>query len=659
MSWEVRTMRSGTSFFNGTLYRKAFFRFWPIWALYGTMWLLILPLRFLAEAMRGSVRSDQSTLEYLQQIARDIPSALPFGVTAAAVAGVVCAMAVFAYLYSSRSACMMHALPARREALFVSHYLAGLSFLLLPHLAVYALTLAVEASLGCLALGPLTTWLLVQSGVCLFFYSFAVFCAMFTGNLVALPVFYGILNFLVMLVTSLVVTVCRQFLYGFYNFPSALYAAAEWLTPALNLYRAVVPTYTTDAVLVYSPETVGIYAAAGVVLAAAALLVYRARHIESAKDVVAVKLVRPVFKYGFAFCTGLTGGMATAAILLQESGAGLTFWVVVWGIIGYFAAEMLLKKSFRVLKAWKGGAALGAVLLLLCLSVNLDWYGFESRVPAAGQVESVDIYGLDSAPYDGAHGSLTLTDPEDIQLVTQLHQMAIQAEPETDASANAAGADSYLYLYLTYHLADGTTLRRYYDSLPLYEEDLNTEGTLTALANQFLSDQDNVAQMYGFEEMEEGRLVEAYLVSVWNTGTQAYEDVYIDGSAQELWDAMKQDFEEGTIGVRYLLENSQERLDNTCVTDLCFSVEVPLPPEPGDREASQTDTVVFTITLTPNASHTLDLLRELGALDDAHVAPTYGEYLSDTETIYDGYRNPDGSIPEDILYDAPNTRTVS
>ena len=104
MSWEVRTMRSGTSFFNGTLFRKAFFRFWPIWALYGTMWLLILPLRFLAEAMRGSVRSDQSTLEYLQQIARDIPSALPFGVTAAAVAGVVCAMAVFAYLYSSRSA---------------------------------------------------------------------------------------------------------------------------------------------------------------------------------------------------------------------------------------------------------------------------------------------------------------------------------------------------------------------------------------------------------------------------------------------------------------------------------------------------------------------------------------------------------------------------
>ena len=243
MSWEVRTMRSGTSFFNGTLYRKAFFRFWPIWALYGTMWLLILPLRFLAEAMRGSVRSDLTDTEYLLQMAKDIPDMLSFGVLTALVAGVVCAMAVFSYLYSSRSACMMHALPARREALFVSHYLAGLSFLLLPHLAVYALTVAVEAALGCLELVPLTTWLLTQSGVCLFFYSFAVFCAMFTGNLVALPVFYGILNFLATILVRLVETVCSTFLYGFEQFPSQVWDARAWLTPVRNLTTAVSPEY--------------------------------------------------------------------------------------------------------------------------------------------------------------------------------------------------------------------------------------------------------------------------------------------------------------------------------------------------------------------------------------------------------------------------------
>ena len=244
----------------------------------------------------------------------------------------------------------------------------------------------------------------------------------------------------------------------------------------------------------------------------------------------------------------------------------------------------------------------------------------------------MDIYGLDSAPYDGAHGSLTLTDPEDIQLVTQLHQMAIQAEPETDASANAAGADSYLYLYLTYHLADGTTLRRDYDSLPLYEEDLNTEGTLTALANQFLSDQDNVAQMYGFEEMEEGRLVEAYLVSVWNTGTQAYEDVYIDGSAQELWDAMKQDFEEGTIGVRYPIPD-QERWDNTYQTDLCFTFEL---PRSSPDFAESTYSSDLTVTLTPNAQHTLAWLEQYGGLNTQYYLIAHASSQVELPATQDG-----------------------
>ena len=42
MSWEVRTMRSATSYFNFTLLRKNFARFWPIWSLYGLFWLAVM-----------------------------------------------------------------------------------------------------------------------------------------------------------------------------------------------------------------------------------------------------------------------------------------------------------------------------------------------------------------------------------------------------------------------------------------------------------------------------------------------------------------------------------------------------------------------------------------------------------------------------------------
>ena len=168
---------------------------------------------------------------------------------------------------------------------------------------------------------------------------------MFTGHLVALPLFYGVLNVLVYVVINLVEGVCYEFLYGFRRFPETLWDAVIWLTPAGRLMEGARVWYEAQGPRLEDPAAVAIYGAAGVALAVAALLVYRTRHIESAGDVVAVRIVRPVFRYGFAFCAGLTGGVWSAALLSQDSPAALTFWVVLWGVIGCFAAEMLLKKS--------------------------------------------------------------------------------------------------------------------------------------------------------------------------------------------------------------------------------------------------------------------------------------------------------------------------
>ena len=96
MSWEVRTMRSGTSFFNPALVRNTVRRFWPIWALYTAGWTLVLPLRLWADAMRWKGSSTQAELaERLQNAAGQIPYLLEVGVVLAAVMGLVCAMAVF------------------------------------------------------------------------------------------------------------------------------------------------------------------------------------------------------------------------------------------------------------------------------------------------------------------------------------------------------------------------------------------------------------------------------------------------------------------------------------------------------------------------------------------------------------------------------------
>ena len=70
MKWEVRTMRSGTSFFDLTIYRKTVNRFWPLWAVNLVIWLFILPfngLVTLADYIDGG-RTGNSMLRFARNV---------------------------------------------------------------------------------------------------------------------------------------------------------------------------------------------------------------------------------------------------------------------------------------------------------------------------------------------------------------------------------------------------------------------------------------------------------------------------------------------------------------------------------------------------------------------------------------------------------------
>ena len=151
MNWEVRTMRSATSYFNGALYRKTLARFWPLWVGYGVIWLFFIPLNMLNTYFSRYMNRDPQQRLLIRAV--NLPEMATFGLYLAAFFAILCAMAVFGYLYNSRSSCWFHALPTRREALFTTQYLAGLSFLLLPQGAVAVLTAMIE-----MAFLPMAHW---------------------------------------------------------------------------------------------------------------------------------------------------------------------------------------------------------------------------------------------------------------------------------------------------------------------------------------------------------------------------------------------------------------------------------------------------------------------------------------------------------------------
>lgn len=628
-------MRSGTSFFNSTLYRKTMLRFWPLWAAYGLMWLYLVPFNLLNNyfSMRGASVSSVELANRLVEYARDIPNTLKFGVFVACGYGVLCAMAVFGYLYNNRSACMMHALPLRRETLFGTQYLAGLSFALLPNLVVAGITLAVELPLVAqkcwgTSLASLGIWLLVQSGVSLFFFSFASFCAMFTGHILALPVFYGILNMLAYAIYTLITGVLSDFFFGFALHSGRGSALAQILTPLWPLTEAVEwdpvqetvngITATTGEWRLLNPGVVAAYAAAGVVLAVLALLVYRQRQVESAGDVVSVRLVRPIFLYGVAFCSGLCFGVYTVAFFGWRNRLPLAVCVVVWAVVGYFVARMLLCKSFRVLKYWKGAAVSFVAMTVLCVACLTDVMGITAWVPQVDEVASITAvdYRI-SYPYDSGNSTqVNVTDREQIAQIVALHQAIVDHRDTVDTSSSRyQGGEEYTRLDVEYVLTDGRTERRSYFDIPICAEDLNTEGTVTWALNQIAQNRDAVEDMYDFDRFEEYRLVEAYLdragTQSGQTETDTNEPFYLEGASnaqlKELWQAVRADFDAGAIGVRYLFDD-QQRQENTYVTDLVFVFEVPSRNSVSDAmESYSTD---LRITLTPNAENTLAWLTQ-------------------------------------------------
>jgi ABC-2 type transport system permease protein len=474
---------------------------------------------------------------------------------------------------------------------------------------VFLLTVLVEIAGGGVEWTPLLFWLAALSGMELFFYSFAVCLGQFTGHILALPAFYGVFNCLVAAVYSLVSLVVAEFCFGYYSGdePQLVY----WLTPAQKLAASLSCSpqisYTTQNIHVmdgYQVEglgVLGIYVLAAVVLTVCALLLYRHRHLETAGDVVAVRPMRPVFVYGVAFCSGLFFGLVTT-LVLELGDAGLAAAVVIWGVAGYFVAQMLLEKSFRVFRRWQGAVAVAAVFIALFLVLSFDLTGFERRVPEADQVASVEISGLSSYPYDDAsYLELTVTDPEIIQKVIDLHQAAADQGELTDEERDRLNQeDGYeeFDLRVRYTMKNGTVMWRYYSDLVGISQDENTEGTVEWAAWQLLNDRDLIWQQYGFNAVD--TLTEVYYED-WDTGeTRSY---FTGQQAQALLEAVRADFYDGNIGVRRSVYEPLKEEEQMLIFQWC------LPSTNLDEGIYNTSVV---IAVQDSAARTLALLEEFG-----------------------------------------------
>ena len=459
-------MQSRTSFFNRSIFKKSVTRFWPVWGGYFAIWFLVVPVVLLAN------RYDRTT-DYVRDFL--LNTGFTGGLIMSALFAVFSAMAVWSFLYNTRSTHGMACLPVRREGVFASAVLAGL----LPYLTVNAviavLALLVQLVIGVLAIGAVLQWFALASLSYLFFYGFATLCAQLTGNLLVLPAVYAVLNFVFVGAELLARNLCSIFVYGMNQDMDVF--ALKWLSPFVAiLMRCRVTShsvwngeyYTYGGSYFHGWQILIIYAVIGLLLLIPALLLYRRRRMETAGDVVAVNVLKPVFRWcmavGCALCLA-----ALVCTLFWENGnafdigsvsclVSVIVTMLIGAFLGWFIAEMLIKKSFRVFSRrdahWGGLGICAVIIVALALACELDLFGYEKFVPNPTNVESVTLW---------CSGEFAeLDDPESIWEVTALHESIVQNKRYHEANSyhSAVACNT---VKLTYSLRSGRLVARQYD----------------------------------------------------------------------------------------------------------------------------------------------------------------------------------------------------
>jgi len=641
-------MRSKTSCFNGTLFRKNLSRYWPLWGL-ASFGGAMFPLAMLLELLHNGFRF-WSPLETRQAYY----TVLSYGVPVISIVyAILCAMAVWSYLYNARSVGMMHTLPVRREGLFVTNVLSGLTMMAIPYAVTGVLLVLVTMLFGGFEpVGVLVTVLGVM-GESLFFFGLATFCAFIVGNVFMLPALYGLLNFIAVLTDFMVNLLAQGFCFGL---NSSYSGTVEWLSPVVYLIQKISPnsTYETQwvtdrlggqryetsvltSVTLENGWLIAAYAAAGAALLGLAWLLYRRRRSESAGDVVAVGWMKPVFRYGCAVYAAILGGRLLYALLWESFQSGRYFTVlpmilcmIAGGAIGYYAASMLLAKTPRVFKTtWKGMLAVALGCAALCGAMKCDLFGVVRRVPAPDSVKLVNVYAAGSNYY--------LTPGKDdalIEKVRTLHQTIIDDKDyimstaegrsvymETEEGSYTIGAPASeivstsvssfanTSVRFTYTLNSGLKVERRYN-LYLTQNRMDQEDTYDHLLDQLINSQEMRQKRIRWRD--EGFQLDGAWIDTWRD--------YSDLSSREvglILDAVAKDAENGDWGV-YNWFQADNDADSY---EIQIHFQYKLPESQFDRPYD-----AIQVNVKEGMTETIRALKDLKLITDADLVTNRERY---------------------------------
>ncbi|MBF4691661.1 DUF6449 domain-containing protein [Fusibacter ferrireducens] len=427
-------MKLKKSFYNSHVIRHDLTYFGWIGGIYIILLLLIGPI--------ASLSGEERFANYMLRLLDfDAPLHLFTIVTIPIVLGLF----QFKYLHNQLQISRVHNYPFSRYEWLGTKLVTGMFILLIPQMFFTLFVIVFYPSAGFIGNQLIHTpleFLVLNCVYMLSLYFFSVLISIISGftiaaalmTLIFFSVPYGILT---LLFSNLELT-----LKGFYYNYSFMDKVILKLSPLTVLYefsckRISNMTYVSIGMFVF-------------VFLFAIFFLYAKRKDESAGDVLAFEVLKPIFTVGVTICSVFVVG--TYISVIYETEISLFAGYLIGGTLGYYISHIIVNKKINVFKKYAKGYGVMILCIVLFQGViYFDIVGFESKVPDVGSIESVIFEPL-YAPKD-EHDRKVYSSIEDIETIREIHKKRIAEEVESKVGKK---------FYIQYNLKNGIKIKRQY-----------------------------------------------------------------------------------------------------------------------------------------------------------------------------------------------------
>jgi ABC-2 type transport system permease protein len=541
------------------------------------------------------------------------------------IMAVLTVMAVFSYLFSSKSSNMMHAFPVTREELFLTNLASSLLFVLIPEFIAFLVTVLVCLANGITYVQYVAGYFLILAVASFLFLAMGLFATMLTGLILAVPVIVLVLNYFYLFLRMTIGNILCAFAYGTvdYSVTSDRYflimAPIRYFAQRVRIRAGYTTTggyeYLTSLKMV-GLSALGWYVFAAVLFVVLAYMIYRKRPLEKVGDLVAFPGLGPVLRWIAGFLAGYAAAIwlnvFLESVYMYMSKIAMACMTLVVGILVFFFVEMLLRKKVKV---WDRHILKEAAAFAVCMLVSFGGIAFlisgtERYIPDRESIASVTFqlsYAFD------------LTQEEcgpviDIQKALIAHRK--------DWLAETHGSSDYANIRIIYTLKDKSRVERYY-MVPLTEDGLSIIGKASSLerdAELFLR------SCVGASYDKDTEITGAFNLN--------YSD-YVDFSAQTaavLIDAIREDALAGTIQ-KYNSISEDGTWSEAEATKYCGYVAFNVPKEQQnvyyddyDVENYATESSTSSISFGTDCTNLIQALIDTGLIDSENDLVLYSEY---------------------------------